>query len=333
MVDWSSPAEIMKNALTFDRFMHCLLGVYVWEWVLSLDFDWQYISGSKQFRWPLVFYFLNRYCLLFALVGITIALNVTTRIDCQVLYTFNSLFGQASIGLASINLSLRTIAIWSKRWYIVAPLVTIILGHWTLLLFGIHVKAKWIDGQGCVITETHSKLLAITFIYTMVFDFIVLALTAFKLLFPATTRSPLVNLVFNDGLAYFMIAFLANVVATVFGLLNLNPVMSIIANVPAVIAASIAACRAVRRLSDYNTKGHQEVFAASVQGSTIAFRSLSARPKGNTKMANMAPPASIHVKMDTLERPHSDGSGNVTPDETFDPESHNISDEFKRPPY
>jgi len=327
MVDWSSPAEIMKNALTFDRFMHCLLGVYAWEWALSLDFDWQYISGKKQFRWPLVFYFLNRYCLLFALIGITIALNVERRIECQVLYTFNSVFGQASIGLASINLSLRTIAIWSKRWFIVAPLVAIILGHWSLLLFGIHVKAMWVDGQGCVITGTSSRLLAITFIYTMIFDFIVLALTAFKLIFGATTRSPLVNLVFNDGLAYFFIAFLANVVATVFGLLNLNPVMSIIANVPAVIAASIAACRAVRRLSDYSSKG-QEIFAASVQGSTIAFRSVTTRPKVSAKVGNIVTSQGVHVKMDTLPHP-SDASNNLK-DDTSDA---NISDEFKRPPY
>jgi len=28
--------------------------IYSWEWVVSLDFDWQYISGKKKFRWPMV---------------------------------------------------------------------------------------------------------------------------------------------------------------------------------------------------------------------------------------------------------------------------------------
>lgn len=37
-----------------------------------------------------------------------IALNVRTEIDCQALYTFNQVFGNAAIGLASINLSIRT---------------------------------------------------------------------------------------------------------------------------------------------------------------------------------------------------------------------------------
>ena len=62
-----------------------------WEWFTSLNFDWKYVSGNKKFRWPMVssyenahsmnpypfsyqtFYFLNRYCLLFALVGMSVA--------------------------------------------------------------------------------------------------------------------------------------------------------------------------------------------------------------------------------------------------------------------
>ncbi|KAG2008640.1 hypothetical protein CC2G_014049 [Coprinopsis cinerea AmutBmut pab1-1] len=240
---WSTgcpPETIVSNADSFAKFMHALLGLYIWEWFTSLRFDWQFVVGKKPFRWPLIFYFLNRYCLLFALIGIAIALNVKTEINCQGLYTFNQCFGNASIGLASINLSLRTIAVWSQAWYIWVPLVAIILGHWSLLLHGILLKAAWIEGQGCVITDTNSKLLAATFIYTMSFDFLVLALTAFKLFTPSNGRSRLVELIFNDGLIYFLIAFLANLLATIFMLLNLNPVMSIIANVPAAIACTVS---------------------------------------------------------------------------------------------
>ena len=117
-------------------------------------------------------------------------------------------------------------AVWSRRWYIVVPLVIIILGHWSLLLhgtnmkpthlfftfilkllmIGVLLKATWIAGEGCVIIETDSKLLAVTFIYSMVFDFVVLILTAYKLFYTAAGRSRLVVLIFNDGLVYFVIA-------------------------------------------------------------------------------------------------------------------------------
>jgi hypothetical protein len=97
------------------------------------------------------------------------------------------------------------------------------------------LKAAWVPGQGCIITQTDNKVLAITFIYSMAFDFLVLILTAYKLLNPTGGRSRLVELIFNDGLIYFVIAsvffvrlrrpsshileymrsFLANLIATV----------------------------------------------------------------------------------------------------------------------
>ncbi|KAJ7143294.1 hypothetical protein C8R43DRAFT_571340 [Mycena crocata] len=338
MVDWQSQAELIKDGAAFGKFMHALLGLYIWEWFTSLSFDWDFISGKRNFRWPMIFYFLNRYCLLFSMIGIAIALNVTTEIDCQGLYTFNQCFGNAAIGLASINLSLRTIAVWNQRWYICVPLIGIILGHWSLLLHGILLKAAWIPEQGCVITSTDNHLLAITFIYSMAFDFTVLSLTAYKLLFPTGGKSRLVSLIFNDGLIYFVIAFLSNLVATIFMLLNLNAVMSIIANVPAAIASTIVACRAVRRLTNYSTTGAQMFGGTTTASSTLAFRNTAsqatARPKVLTKSSD-----GVHVQMETFESPSDrsfleyDASGKITRGETFDPEAQIISDEFKRPPY
>jgi hypothetical protein len=98
-------------------------------------------------------------------------------------------------------------AVWGQKWYIVAALVAISLGHWSLLLHGILLTATWIPDQGCVITSTDSKLLSATFIYSMTFDFTVLLLTAFKLARPSGTKSQLVNMMFADGLYYFIIAY------------------------------------------------------------------------------------------------------------------------------
>ncbi|KAF7351426.1 hypothetical protein MSAN_01574600 [Mycena sanguinolenta] len=353
MVNWQSPAEIAKDAAAFGKFMHVLLGLYIWEWFTSLEFDWSYVSGQRRFRWPMIFYFLNRYCLLFALIGITVSLNVTAEIDCQGLYTFNAIFGNAAIGLASINLSLRTIAVWNQRWYIWLPLLAIIMGHWSLLLHGVLINAAWDPVQGCVITSTDNRLLAATFIYGMSFDFTVLCLTAYKLAFPAGGKSRLITLIFRDGLIYFVIAFLSNLLATIFMLLDLNAVMSIIANVPAAIAstvrpflvlvpliliylAKIVACRAVRRLANYSTTGAEMFTGATTAGSTLAFRTTGAtvRPKVLTKASD-----GVHIQMETFESPSEtvhleyDVAGKITKSEAYDPEAQAIRNEFKRPPY
>jgi hypothetical protein len=100
-------------------------------------------------------------------------------------------------------------AVWGQKWYIIAALVLISLGHWSLLLHGILLTAAWIPGQGCLITSTDSKLLSATFIYSMIFDFTVLILTASKLVRPSGTKSQLVNMMFADGLYYFIIAYVS----------------------------------------------------------------------------------------------------------------------------
>ena len=60
--------------------------------------------------------------------------------------------------------------------------------------------------MGCVITNTDTNVLVATWIYTISFDFIVLALTAAKLVQQDSVfRSRLLGLIFKDGLIYFIV--------------------------------------------------------------------------------------------------------------------------------
>lgn len=97
-------------------------------------------------------------------------------------------------------------AVWGQKWYIVSALVAISLGHWSLLLHGILLRAVWVPGEGCVITSTDSKILSATFIYSMSFDLIVLLLTGSRLVRTTGAKSQLVNMMFKDGLSYFIVA-------------------------------------------------------------------------------------------------------------------------------
>ena len=68
------------------------------------------------------------------------------------------------------------------------------------------LKATWVTGVGCVITYTDDSMLMAAFIYTMIFDFIILSLVSVKLI-KTTVGSPsrLRTLIFTDGLIYFAI--------------------------------------------------------------------------------------------------------------------------------
>ncbi|KAI0763034.1 hypothetical protein BD413DRAFT_495304 [Trametes elegans] len=347
MPDWNSTQELITDSTVFLKFMHALSGLYFWEFVTSLDFEWAFLTRQKRFHYPAIFYFLNRYCLLFTMIGLLIALDTPTEIDCQSLYTFNQIMGQSASGLASINLSIRTMALWSHNKFIVIPIIVIILGHWSLILQGVLVHASWVNG-GCAVTGSNNTILAATFIYSMTFDLIILLLSMYKLVIGVKGgRSQLMTLLFKDGLVYFIIAFLANLLATVFIMLDLNAIMSVIFNVPAAIFSTIVACRAVRRLTNFSPKG-PEVFSSTGH----SFR-VAAPATGTTNTLGMHPGKSlrggkpdiglegaVQVQMQTFTVRDDQGSeynadGDIQKSRVHDPEmgDADISADFKRPPY
>ncbi|KAF7366221.1 hypothetical protein MVEN_00499300 [Mycena venus] len=259
MPDWTSPTELGIDADLFVKLNHALIGLYTWEWFISFGFDWEVLTGRKPFRWPLIFYFANRYLLLGAMAGIAGALDSTEEINCQAIYTFNQFSGDAAVGLASMNLSLRTIAIWAQNKSIKILLALFIMGHWALILQGVILKAHWEPTlNSCVLTVSNNRLLAATFAYTMCFDLLVFLLNAYKLGVKCKTSGKLSKMMFNDGLIYFFVAFFFNLVATVFMFINLNSIMVILFNAPAAIASTIVATRAVRHLTNFAAQGPEK---------------------------------------------------------------------------
>lgn len=83
----------------------------------------------------------------------------------------------------------------------------------------------------------------------MIFDGIVLSLTSWKLWFrPGST---LRTILIRDGLIYFIVAFSANLIQSIFVLVNLNPVLSITNCMLAMTAGVICSCRAYLHLADF----------------------------------------------------------------------------------
>jgi len=95
-----------------------------------------------------------------------------------------------------------------------------------------------------------------TFFCTMAVDFTILVLTSVALyrFSYSGVRSDLWNLLFRDGLVYFLVTFSFNAVPAILNVLQLNTAMNVIATVPAATVASIAACRLVIRLQDFRNR-------------------------------------------------------------------------------
>ncbi|KAI6021039.1 hypothetical protein EDC04DRAFT_2939527, partial [Pisolithus marmoratus] len=248
--------------------------LFSWEFVLSLDFDWKVITRKHPFRWPLAFYFAGRYFMLAALVGMTL--------NCHNLVTFNQVAANTSLGLACINLAIRTIAVWHNKW-ITRLVILLIVGHLSLVLQSGLVVASWIPTFGCVITETKNTILAAISLYAMGFDFIVLCLLAYKLAFAhdlgTNALGRLSRRLISEGIQYFIVSFICNCIASMLMIIvNSNAIVGVIFHTPACVASTIASSRVVRRLSMYNTETEQVYTNGNVRntaqfvGGTISSR-------------------------------------------------------------
>ncbi|KAJ7904319.1 hypothetical protein B0H14DRAFT_2662270 [Mycena olivaceomarginata] len=279
MVNWSDPKEILKDSDAFEKIIFAFFGMQMWELFMTCDFEWSLLTRRRRFRWPLsnffptipalvslylVFFFLSRYCILFSFIGLIISFSVRSPINCGSLFTFNSWTGNMTILCASTSLMLRTVALWERKRSVVIPLGLLALTHWVLLYRTMFVvRAVWDHDLGtCIVVSTNPSLLRITFFFTMGFDFIILVATAVALMGRHSARTDLWRLLFTDGLCYFVVTFSMNCIPAVLNLLNLNSPMNVIATIPAAAVSSMAACRAVMRLLDYNS----DIYVHSVSG-------------------------------------------------------------------
>lgn len=280
MVDWKDPVIIAKCGAIFSNLGHVCAGAYTLDiFVAFIDYDWAIITRKRPWRHTMILYFLCKYTMLLSIIGMLIALNTTTQLDCQALYTFNQFFGSAAIGTASTLLMFRTIAIWNKNLFVTIPLIVLALGHWAVLMYSVTaVKSVFVpEYKTCVLIETgqgnHNLTLNLLYLYTMFVDLAVLIISTIGLLL-TPGRSSLWKLLFTDGIVFFLTAFICNALAASVLLLDLNPAMNLMFSIPAACLTAGAAARSYIRLSNWS---NQEVY---VHGSSNPGRNIGRKTGG-----------------------------------------------------
>ncbi|KAJ8076180.1 hypothetical protein PM082_000597 [Marasmius tenuissimus] len=304
-VQWNSPTEIGRDAISFQKYIYILIGLYGWEWFMSLDFDYKVVTGKHKFKWHFIIYFINRYATLVGMIVYGVVLNVRGGTDkqCNTLWTVIQTMGHLSVGTANVMLSVRAMAVWKHNLYVVVGVSFILLGYWGVLLRDIVIfGARWEDDVGCIITIAETNYVMGVFIYAMVVDFIILCLMGSKTGIRMDNRTRLINILFIDGLMYFILAFAVSLTAVIFSVLNLNPVLSLAGWVPSVLVTSIAACRAVRHLSNFAERDGNYPSMSRIRPSALSFR-VSVPQRTQTRQAAEA----SHLELDTKsEEQHSE---------------------------
>jgi len=125
-------------------------------------------------------------------------------------------------------------------------LLLLALGHWTILALDVANFKAFRSDRVCVVQSIHPAVNAGALVYTTCYDLLVFVLSIVKLS-RQPSKSPLNEHLRAQGLLYFAVATMANVLPMVFAFLGSDGMVDI-TGVFWVTASAIVSCRAVRSL-------------------------------------------------------------------------------------
>jgi hypothetical protein len=153
---------------------------------------------------------------------------------------------------------LRSIAIWQRNRYVICGFIVVGAGLWGILMHGVTtVRAHWDPTQDtCSVDAVTGIYLTLVYLYTMFTDLTVLIVTLAGLSW-SPGRSGLWRMLWEQGIMFFLVAFVANLIPAVMLLVNLNPIINIMFSIPAIAATATCACRCFVGLSEYARRGDE----------------------------------------------------------------------------
>lgn len=255
MTNWHDPAIVYAEDVALVKLMHALGGIYIWEFLSNLGFEYSVITGKRKFAWTFLLYLGCRWCPLFAITTQVLGFDLYHKIDCQAWVLAAFIFGYLSFAFASSLIVLRVIALWDRNRIVVA-----LTSVFWLATVGSYIycaatsEAVWDeDAESCRALCTENNRISV--FTTFMSDLVLLGLMLLGLLRwkNARQRYGIWWFLCTQGLVWVLVVTLAEVPPTVFIILDLNDPLNLMPQVLALVIMTIGASRMYRGLVDYLT--------------------------------------------------------------------------------
>ncbi|KAH9036721.1 hypothetical protein EDB83DRAFT_2524741 [Lactarius deliciosus] len=170
MVNWLDPATVFAEEVTLVKLVHVVGGIYIWEIVSCLDFEYSVISKKRKFTWSFLLYLGCRWFPLFAVALQFLGFDVSHKINCQTCAVLSFMFAYLSFMCTSALIILRvkiiialTCAVWIGNTASYAYSLTTLRTAWTGSLCAIFHTA---DGRTSVISTFTTDLILLVLMLT-----------------------------------------------------------------------------------------------------------------------------------------------------------------------
>ncbi|KAF8261255.1 hypothetical protein EI94DRAFT_1810575 [Lactarius quietus] len=244
MVDFHNPAVIKEDFLAVVKLWHLMNGIFIWEFVVNLDYELSIIRGRRPYRWTIWIYSLTRVCSLISVIINMVGFDSSSPINCQLWVIFLATSAYLAFAAASSLIVIRIIAIWDRNRFAVA----IAMCAWsTNVAFLIHsvtiLRSEWMPAQSvCGVLNTDSSKKNIIAVLVSDVALLLTMLVGLLRLRRSSTMFGFGQLLWKQGLIWLFLATVAEVPPAMF-------------QTPALIGMSIAATRMYRSLTDFTDAG------------------------------------------------------------------------------
>jgi len=254
MVNFKDPVVISRDAFALAKLWHTVDGLYIWEFIINLGYEWSVIRGRRPYRWTIWLYSFTRVATLAAMITNMVGFDTSRRIDCQFWLTFTVTTGFAAVAAASLLIALRVIAIWNRNKIVYA----IAMGAWVanvacIIQAIVRLRSIWSpEARSCVVSN--STATKVNILVTLATDIVMLLIMLVGLLrwrFREGGASSLGRFLWIQGLIWLLLATLGHLPAAVFVSLDLNAPFNLMFGASTVTTVSIAATRMYRTLTDH----------------------------------------------------------------------------------
>ncbi|KAF8496133.1 hypothetical protein F5888DRAFT_411037 [Russula emetica] len=283
MVNFHDPIVIAREYGEVYRFWGLMDGIFIWEFMITLDYEWSVIRGRRPYRWTIWIYSLIRVATLATVALNIFSLDATTRINCQVAANLQFIFAYLALATSSLLIVLRIIAIWDRKKVIVAFATGVWGINVAFLIQGVlRFRSSWevdnvIDGSGCVFYLDSIRLSTVV---AFAADIILLLIMLFGLyrLRRHGSLMGLGRLLWNQGVVWFLLAVVTELTPTLLIFLNLSQPLDLVFQVPWVITMSVAATRMYRSLSDFLSSDISQKILPTSGRNTLELNGTSTTP-------------------------------------------------------
>ncbi|KAF8839736.1 hypothetical protein BDN67DRAFT_969579 [Paxillus ammoniavirescens] len=248
MVNWKDPEVEVRLGVILNDMVFFVVGLYGWEYFRSFQVEWALIRFRLSFRWPLIPYVVGRLSLLASVIMLAVIIGPTSRdIDCAAVIKFISFAGNVAVGCASTNLMIRTWLIWKDSRFVLCLLSLVSVAHWTVLILALTSIDASMTSGGCEVVYVETAKALAVYLFTMFYDMLVLVLTTIGLS-RKQSNCTLWRRLYRQGIAYFAMTFLANIMPLVLCWLDLNAILPVLFAIPATCLSTISSSMVVKSL-------------------------------------------------------------------------------------